>query len=101
METRFLKRNDLIECEVKGTRFKATIEAFVGPGWIKVQPSESWATWRWVRSRQVVKKLERQEQIAGVGAGRGERNAFLRPPPVEPAPIRAITEKQSERSTYA
>lgn len=66
METRFLKRNDLIECEVKGTHFKATIEAFGRPGWIKVQPSESWATWRWVRSRQVIAKLETQRQ--GVAA---------------------------------
>ena len=67
MNTRFLKAGDLIECEVKGTRFTATIEAFGKPGWIKVQPSESWATWRWIRSRQIVKKLERQERL-GVAA---------------------------------
>ena len=63
METRFLKAGDLIECEVKGTKFQATIEAFGKPGWVKIKPVEPWATWRWIRSRQIVKKLEAQERL--------------------------------------
>ena len=63
METRFLKAGDLIECEVKGTKFTATIEAFGKPGWVKVKPVETWASWRWIRSRQIVKKLATQRQL--------------------------------------
>ncbi len=63
METRFLKADDLIECKVRGTPFTATIEAFGKPGWIKVKPVEKWPTWRWVRSNQIVRKLERQERM--------------------------------------
>lgn len=63
MNTRFLQRGDLIECQVKGVTFKATIEAFGKPGSLKVKPTEPWVTWRWVRSRQIVAKLEPQEQL--------------------------------------
>lgn len=63
METRFLQKGDLIECSVKGVTFKATVEAFGKPGTLKVKPSEPWVTWRWVRSRQVVQKLESQERF--------------------------------------
>lgn len=63
METRFIKKGDLLECCVKGVTFEATVEAFGKPGTLKVKPTESWVTWRWVRSRQVVKKLEPQERM--------------------------------------
>lgn len=86
MNTRFLMAGDLVECEVKGVTFTATIEAFGLPGQLKVKPTESWVTWRWVRSRQVTKKLEGQQQIAAVGAGRGEelrKERLLKPLAVE------------------
>jgi len=67
MQTRFLKAGDLIRCQVNGVSFEATIEAFGKPGWVKVEPLQSWATWRWVRSNQIVKKLERQERLEVAG----------------------------------
>ena len=66
MRTDSLHPGDLIECKVRGVSFEATVEDHGRPGWLKVKPVESWATWRWVRSNQVVKKLERQERLGVV-----------------------------------
>jgi hypothetical protein len=67
MRTDSLHAGDLVQCEFKGVAYEATIEAFGRPGWLKVKPVQPWATWRWVRSNQVVKKLERQEQLGVAG----------------------------------
>jgi hypothetical protein len=67
MNTRSLKPGDPLECKVKGTTFKAHfVEHGQGiyKGLVKVEPVEDWPTWRFLRPRQIERKLETQERMA-------------------------------------
>jgi hypothetical protein len=61
-----LHPGDVVEASVQGRKFLARV---VGPGeglaigTVKVAPVEDWPTWRFLRPRQIVRKVERQERL--------------------------------------
>ena len=70
MRTTSLKPGDPVKCKVQGKTFYAHFVEHgsgINKGLVKVEPVADWATWRWLRPRQVVERLETQEQMA-VGA---------------------------------
>jgi len=69
VRTASLRPGDVVEARVQG---KAFFARFVGAGeglavgTLKVEPVEDWPTWRFLRPRQIIRKVERQERL-GVG----------------------------------
>lgn len=67
MNTRSLAPGDPIEAQVKGVRFTAYFLRRPLTGEVEVDPVPKWATWRRLRSNQILRKVERQGKL-GVGA---------------------------------
>lgn len=63
MRVESLNPGDLIECKVRGVTFEAIFRSVDADGSARIEPSKHWVTWKRVRPRQVVKKLERQERL--------------------------------------
>ena len=67
MNTAGLTKGDFVKCRVRGKEFTARYD---GPGeglavgTHKVEPVERWATWRFLRSTQILGKVDRQERMA-------------------------------------
>ena len=67
MQTRSLHPGDLIQCKVRGVSFEAVFNHVDADGSVHIEPHKHWVTWRRVRPRQIVKKLERQERLGVAG----------------------------------
>lgn len=63
MDTSRLTPGDRIQCNVRGQHFPAIFLKLDRYGWFEIEPLSKYVTWRRVRSRQIVERVERQERL--------------------------------------
>jgi hypothetical protein len=66
VNTSRLHPGDVVEARVQGKIFQARVVGAgegLAVGTIKVAPVEDWPTWRFLRPRQIVRKVELQERL--------------------------------------
>lgn len=62
MNTRSLNAGATVECNVRGQHFLASFQRREGP-WLFVEPFSKAITYRRLRARQILRKVERQESL--------------------------------------
>lgn len=63
MDTSKLTPGDHIECNVRGQHFPAIFRRLDHYGNFEIEPLSKFVTWRRVRARQIVKRVERQARL--------------------------------------